>query len=562
MPTFSPLSRKIRHIHRYATILEVLAKNGLSEFAERIGLDTLIDRGREILGASSGNSHRHLTTQERIRRAFEELGPTYIKLGQVLSTRPDLIPAEWAEEFKKLQDQVPAVDFESIEATIEAEFSNCDEYPFRKIQKEPMAAASIAQVHRAWLQDGSCIALKVLRPGIRELTRTDMEVLRTLAELAESHYSDLGYSPTQVVDEFSRQLVRELDLLHEGHATERFARLFKEDPDIVFPKVYWEATTPSVLALEEMQGIVLSRLKADEPSGPDRRRLVENGTRAVLRQCLEFGFFHADPHPGNLVALSGGRIAFIDCGMTGQLDAQTTQDLANLVSGIVNGDGDRIVNAIAALADIGPETLEDRSLRADLNDIAMQFQGTPLGQLNLGRILQDFFNTLRAHHVRCPGDMIFLIKALTTIESVGRDLDPSFQIVEYAQPYIERLMRERYGLSAMRSRLRRSFLAYMELLETLPRELRPFLSQLRRSKMTVNLEHRGLTRLTSTIEHASRNISFALIIAAILVASSILVLAARDPGLIFMRTVAMCGFIIGGFLAVVMAISNRRPRGE
>jgi ubiquinone biosynthesis protein len=493
---------------------------------------------------------------------LEELGPTYVKLGQVLSTRPDLIPPEWADEFKNLQDNVPGVDFEVIQNIIQTEFKGEQHRMFEFIEQHPLAAASIAQVHRARLRNGTKIVLKVLRPNIREISATDMEILRTLAEKAESHFSNLGYSPTEVVDEFARELARELDLTHEGRATERFARLFEEDPDIVFPRVYWEATTTDILAIEEMCGLVLSRAGEDDIPRAERRRLVENGTRAVIRQCLEFGFFHADPHPGNLVALPSGRIAFIDCGMTGQLDARTTRQLADLVSGITSDDADRVVAAIAALADIGPETLENRSLRNDLHAIAAQFQGTPLGQLNLGRILQDFFGTLRAHHVRCPGDMVFLIKALTTIESVGRWLDPAFEIVEYAHPYVERLVRERYSVSGVASRLRRSLIDYAELFESVPGELRPLLSQLRRNKLAVNLEHRGLTRLTHTIEHASRNISFALIIAAVLVGSAILVHAAREPGFGPVMTIGLSGFVAAAALVFVRALSNRRSPDE
>ncbi len=557
MASFSPISRRVRHAQRYVRVLEVLGRHGFADLAEQLGVRRLVERGREILGKAPRSGHEHLPRRERVRIVLEELGPTYVKLGQVLSTRPDLIPAEWAEEFEKLQNNVPGVDYEFIQRTIETEFPNHKRL-FRSIQKKPLAAASLAQVHRARLHDGARIVLKVLRPGIRETIETDMEILRTLAESAEAHFSDMGFSPTEVVSEFAKELANETDLTHEGHATDRLRGFFDDDPGIIFPKVYWEATTQNVLALEEMRGLVLSDYKDGDIDADDRRRLVENGARAVFRQCLEFGFFHADPHPGNLIALPGGRIAFIDCGMTGQLDGKTAGQLADLVSGVVSGDLDRVVSVVGLLADIDPEKLEDRALRADVQAIMSRFQSVALDQLNLGRLLQDFFNALRANHVHCPAELVFLIKALTTIESVGRKLDPSFEMVEFARPYIEALVQKRYSFTAVRTRLRTGLLRYMEFAEDLPAEIRPILSMLRRNRFAINLEHRGLERLTRTIEHASRNISFALVIAAMVVGSSILVLAARNPGLGVLTTIGLTGFAVAALLLIAMIMANRR----
>ncbi len=562
MATFSPVSRRIRSAQRYVRVLEVLARHGFADFAEQVGLHNLIERGKEILGATPRKSQEHVPRKERLRRVLEELGPTYVKLGQVLSTRPDLIPQDWADEFKKLQYDVPGVDYELIDKTLREEYGSKYTKVIRSIQKKPIAAASMAQVHRARLHDGARVVLKVLRPGIRDMIDADMEILHSLAELAEGHYTDLGYSPTEVVSEFAKEMAKETDLTHEGRSTERLQTYFENDPEVVFPKVYWQATTTNVLAMEEMRGIVLSHLKEGEIDQEDRRKLVENGTRAVFRQCLEFGFFHADPHPGNLIAQAGGRLAFIDCGMTGEIDARTSRQLADLVSGVVSGDLDRVIGVVAALGDIGPEKLEDRGLRADVQAIVSQFQHGTLENLNLGRLLQEFFAALRAHQVRCPADLVFLIKALTTIESVGRSLDPSFEMVGYARPYIEKLVEKRYSLGALRSRLKRSVMQYAEFVEDLPGELRPLISQLRRNKLAVNIEHRGLNRLTRTIEHASRNISFALIIAAMLVGSSILVLASRNPGMGALTAIGTAGFVAAAVLVVLMIVSNRRAAGR
>lgn len=556
----SPITRRIQHVERYARVLEVLARHGFTELVQKLGLDTLIDRGLAIVGASPRVEHDRVPVQVRIRQVFEELGPTFVKLGQVLSTRPDLVPQEWADEFRKLQTEVAGIEYEVIQRVLEEEFPAGLSELFRSIEKTPLAAGSMAQVHRARLKDGTKIVLKVLRPGIRQTTAVDMEILSSVAEFVEAHFNNLGYSPTEAVSEFAKELKREVDLTYEGRATERLGAFFKDDPDIVFPAIYWDATTSNVLAMDEIEGVVLANLKPESLSAADRRRIVENGARAVFLQCLDFGFFHADPHPGNIISMGGGRIAFIDCGMTGHLDARTTRQLADLVSGVVSGDLERVIAVSGAIADVGQDKLEERSLRTDVDVIVSEFRGVPMDRLNLGRVLENFFAVLRAHHVRCPADIILLIKALTTIEGVARELDPTFELVKFVRPYVEDLVGRRYGFSAIKSRLEKSVLQYLEFAEDLPGEVRPILTQLRRNKLSVNLEHRGLTELTRTIEHASRNISFALIISAMFVGSSILVLAARNAGMTGFTTVGVAGLIASIVLVILMVVSNRRRR--
>lgn len=559
MPDLFAINQTLRNVRRYGEILSVLAKHGFGDVIHETKLDRLVERGVSFMTAGRvAPEFEHLPRAVRLRQVMEQLGPTFIKLGQVLSTRPDLIPAEWADEFKSLQDDVPQVDFEEIDRILDEEFAEKRREILKSVDKKAIAAASMAQVHRAVLRDGTHVVLKVLRPGIRDLTETDMEIMRTLAGWAERTFSNMGYSPIEVVNEFARELAKEVDLTHEGRATDRFRAQFNDDPDVVFPKVYWDATTSKVLALEEIKGVLLSRRKEGDLTLKERKAVVANGARAVLRQTLDFGFFHADPHPGNLFALPGGRIAFIDCGMTGQADARSTQRLAELVSGVVSGDVERVITTVGQIGDIDPEKLENHAFRADVRDFVGRFQNVPLDQLNMGPLLRDFFARLRDHHIHCPGDLVLLIKALTTIESVGAELDPDFQMVEFARPYVEKLVKKRYSFSAMKRRLTASLLGYAELAEDLPGEIKFLMTQLRRNRLAVNLEHRGLQRLVDTIEHASRNVSFALVIAAMLVGSSILVLAAKAPDAGAIWFLGIGGFLVSAVLAVLMIVSNRR----
>ncbi|MBK9188614.1 MAG: AarF/ABC1/UbiB kinase family protein [Phycisphaerales bacterium] len=559
MPNILELNQTIRHVRRYAEIVHVLARYGFADVVQELGLDRLLERGMAAVGVGKlAPEFEHLPRATRLRQAMEELGPTFVKLGQLLSTRRDLVPQDWADEFTKLQDNVPPVPFEQIAEVLKAEFGERQAELFKEIEHEPIGSASMAQVHRAVLADGTSIVLKILRPGIREVTQTDMEVMRTLAEFAEARLSNLGYSPIEVVNEFARELEREVDLRHEGRSTERLRRQFVLDESVSFPKVYWEATTGSVLALEEIRGVLLSRLKEGDLTPEEQRLVVANGAKAVLRMCLDIGFFHADPHPGNLFAMPGGKVCFIDCGMTGQLDETTTYQLADLVLGVVQADSEKVLGVVADLADVDPIKLEDRGLRSDVRDFIAHFQNTPLDQLNMADLLEEFFQKLRAHHLRCPGDLVLLIKALATIEAVGERLDPSFDMVEFATPHLERLVARRYSMRAMRKRFQAGMLRYVELVEDLPDDVRSIVNQLKRNRLAVNLEHRGLSRLTQTIEHASRNISFALIVAAMMVGSSILVLASRSVGGVALQAIGIAGFAAAAVLVLLIMLSSRK----
>lgn len=563
MASVLSIPQTVRHVRRYAEIVSVLGKHGLRDVVQELGLDRLVERGITLVGREAEPGVAHLPRIVRVRRAMEELGPTFIKMGQVLATRPDLIPPAWARELELLQDECPEVAFADIRARLEEAFPGKVDTVFKEIDTAPLAAGSIAQAHRAQLADGTRVVMKVLRPRIEEVTRTDMEILSDLAAIIERRVANIGIRPTEVVREFARELAKEVDLTSEARATDRLRNAFADDRRVVFPTVYWNASARSVLTLEEIVGIPISdNDRVSHMPIEERRAIVAAGADAVLRMCLEIGYFHADPHPGNLFALPEGRIGFIDCGMTGQLDARTAEQLADLVAGVVGGDADAVIDVVGALADAPPETLEDRAFRADVRDYVSHFQNVPLDRLDMGALLGEFFDKLRAHGLRCPGDLVLLIKAITTIEGVGARIDPDFDMVARAKPYIERLVRRRYGVAAVGERLRHAASQYAEFIEDLPKEARGLLRQVRRNKLAINLEHRGLSRLTRTIEHASRNISFALIIAAMFVGSSILVLADRSPSTRVLTALGVAGFVAAAILVVLIVISNRRIKDD
>lgn len=585
------IGRTIRNIKRAREIIAVLAKFGFGEAVRDLDLDRLVMRGRRMVGLSKPDATvQRRPTAVRLREAMEELGPTFVKLAQVLSTRPDLIPADWAEEFGRLQSDVRAVPPEEMKPYID---DIVDRMPgdagkverFRSIEYEAMAAGSIAQAHRAVLDDGTGVVLKVLRPGIERAIEADLEIMGTLAEFIEERFADLGYSPIDVVEQFRRQVRREIDLELERRSMARMAKAFDEDPRVHFPKVYPEHSTPELLCMERVEGTLLTKFNKDNFSEAQRREIVAIGSDVVFRQCFEVGFFHADPHPGNIFVLRGEvpeeeqstaalakreatdiRLCFIDYGMTGNIDPRTAEILADLVQGTIAGDLDRVLDVVIELTGVSPMKAHDRAFRADAWEFISRFQDASLADLRMGALLSEFFAKIRKHNLRVPADIVYLIKAITTIEGVGEKVCPTFDLVAHVRPHVEGLLRRRYGFRAARRRVQGAVLGYAELAERAPREVAGLLHMMRNEELGVQLKHHGLEQVTDELERASRNISYALVISALLVGGAIMMLADRaaasrgaagaPEGLLFWAGVAAIAF--AGALAIIRLLTGKR----
>lgn len=541
---------RIRNTRRYVQVLEVLARHGFASIVTETGLDRYIERGRDLFGLDPPETATtHLPTQVRLRMAMEELGPTYIKLGQILSTRPDLVTPPYAKEFKKLQSNAPFVPFERIREQLESEYGEKLKNVFDYVEEEPMAAASIAQTHRARLKGGNNVVLKILRPGIEQVVEADVAVMGEIGALVEAAVKDLGFSPTAVVLEFKRQLRRELNFLFEGRSIDRLYEAFRNDSRIHFTKVFWGASTKRVLAIEEVRGTMLSQLDSENLDPKVRRRIVEAGTDAVFRMCLEHGFFHADPHPGNIFHIGGGRICFIDLGMTGHLEESSQEKLADLVSAVVATDLNRVIRAVVALADADPSFETDREFRADVWDLVTRFHSGSLENLDITVVLNQFFELLQRWGIHIPADMVFLIKALTTIQGVGQELDPDFDFVARVRPMIRRLIVRRRDPKALLTRAIRAGEEYLDFLEDLPSELRFISAELRRRKFSIRLQLEQLPELKQSIYRSGKLIAIALVFAANIIGSSMMMMA--NPESTGFMLLGFAG-VFGGYLFIVL----------
>ena len=555
----------IRKTKRYVQVAKVLVNHGFAEFVDTMGLATLIEEGWELIGKGVAESEKHerLPREVRLRMVLEELGTTFIKLGQILSTRPDMIPPEFVAEFKKLQSDTPKAEFSLIRERLEAACPDGIESVFESVEETPLASASIAQVHRAVLLDGTPIVLKILRPGAEEIVQGDIAILKDLAALAEKHVKHAGFSPTEVVDEFARTMEVELDFVHEARATEKLANFFADDDAISFPEVHWEATSREVLALEEVIGVQLSEMKPDSLTQDERRAACGNAATAVFRMCLELGYFHADPHPGNIFVKPGGAVAFIDCGMTGHIEKRVRFQLGQFVRAVLEGDLDRTVRLAVDISDADPGLEQERRFRAAIREMINRFETPSLEGFDLPAMLDHFFGILRKYGIRCPADLVYLIKALATIEGVAEELDPGFDIIAHLRPLMAKLIAEHYGLGAIKERLLRGAEAYLGIIEELPQEIRELVAKLRRENYEITLKHEGLDELRDSVSTAGRFVAMALILAALLLSSSVLILSeatVAEKGAF--TQLGRITFVVSLVFVVVMVVSSwrRRPK--
>jgi len=552
------LRKSIRHLNRYQEILKIFVKYGFWDVVEKIKIGLLFDISKKILPRMEKKEYAVLGTPVRLRMAFEELGPTFIKLGQMLSVRPDLIPPQIAQEFTKLQDEVAPVSFEKLKPLLEETYSEDLLETFAEFEETALAAASMAQVHRARLKSGEDVAVKILRPNIHQIIKTDLEILFNLAELIAKYVPESElYDPVGIITEFSRTIRKEQNLVLEGRNIDIFRRYLQKEEYIKIPVVYWEYSSEKILVTEFIQGIKISDLAALDAAEIDRKQVAENGAKAILKQVFEFGLFHADPHPGNLFVLPGNVIVPVDFGMVGRIDEDMKEDLLNILRGIVDKDSYRITRVLLNIGLI-EDQINFRNLQHDLLDYLDRYYGVPLNQLDTAQLLNEFMELVRNYRIKLPPDMVMMGKALTISEAVGRELDPEFNMFDLLIPYTKKMFYQRWNPAYHYRHLNRLLDASIDLLKSLPEDIRNILLKLKRDQITVRFQHQGLEQFTRELDRSSNRISFALIIAALIIGSSVVIQLDKGPFLWGYPALGIIGYVLASFLGFWLIIAILR----
>jgi len=527
-----------RDLKRYREIVQVLFKYGFGYVVERVGLSHLFRGRREFVG------YPRLSGPERIRKMLEELGPTFIKLGQILSVRPDLIPLEYALEFRKLQDRVSPLSFDQVKEEIERELKSPIEEVFDWVDPTPIASASIAQVHRASLKGGkSLVVLKVQRPNIRKVIESDLDIMFHFATLVKRHFSEeLAFDPEEVIDEFSKAIRKELDFDNERRNIRRFARFYGNEPDLVVPKVYDELSTDRLLVMDYIDGVKPESRIILLEHGLDPDEVVRKGAILVFRQIFVVGFFHSDPHPGNILVLKDGRLAFIDFGQMGRIHEELVGSLYDMLSAFLRKDTDSIINILIEMGALSG--VPAPGLKTALRDFIEDYYDIPLGEIKLGRLFDEMSEIALRYGLKLPKELVLLSKAITTLEGMGAELSPQFNFLDAVKGEIIELYKKRYESISLSSLWKQGLRELDRAFLKLPHSLNSLLKLLESGKITLRLEAEGRDEIAQGLKSLSRSVLLGFIFLGLTLLSPRLLSGdLKDLGILLLFSLA--GFILG-----------------
>lgn len=534
-----------------------LMRHGFGYMVEELGLYHLLSLPRRIV---TQEVHAALTLGERIRRVLEDLGPTFVKLGQLASTRSDLLPEPIIAELVKLQDSVAPFSAETARSIVEQELDQPLNEIFEAFENTPIAAASIGQVHRAVLHGGQSVAVKIQRPGVTRTMSRDLEILHDLSALAEKRLDwAKQYGLTRMVEEFSRSLLAELDYAQEGRNAERIAAQHTEQakPKVAIPTIYWDYSSARVLTMEYVSGITLNRREELLKRGMKLKAIAQQLVEMMLDQIFIHGFFHADPHPGNVMLLDNGKLALIDFGMVGRLNEEMKDSLSALVIALMRRNTDSMVRAILRLGVI-PENTDRAVLRDDVERLRESYYDIPFNQISIGKALNDLFGIARKHRLVIPPDLAMLGKTMLTLEGVVANLDPSFSIVQMAEPFGRQLLQQRFSGSRIQRKLLGGVADLAESLVELPSQARQLSALLSSGKLKVevglpelkNLEHK-FSRVGNRLSFSLVLLAFSIIMAGLIIGSSL----RGEPSLLWDFRVVEIGSVIALLMVVWLLLS-------
>lgn len=547
------------HLPRYREILSVLFKYGFADVLRLVALQHILHIEDATIRRHPDDAILSKPLPERLRLALEELGPTFIKFGQILSSRRDLITDDYFIELTKLQSGVPPFPAKEAREIIEKELGHPMRALFTDFHDKPIGSASIAQVHLATLNEGTRVAIKVQRPDIEKTISLDVAILHDLAKFVEKHVPEAaGLNPSGVVQEFTETLQRELDFENEASNAERFAEQFEGNPHIRVPKIYRDHSTSKVLTMDYITGVAITDVSALEAQGTDPSELAATMTGLIYEQIFEHGFFHGDPHPGNMTILPDSRIVLYDYGMMGKFTPQMRESIALLVSGLGEKNHAQTTRSILDLSEEGIAK-DQMLLQAEVEKFAEQNLSKPLREICLGAVLNNLLDLLRDNHLRMKPAFYLGIKALAQVEAIGRALDPELNFILLGEPYATRVLVGKFGAGRVGTILKGVAVEILDFLRDFPGDFRQFYQSVRRGKLNIPLEHKidpkGFEPFRTTLDSIANRLANAILTASILICSSIVILASVPPHVGHVSVPGGAGLVFGAYMCLRLFLS-------
>lgn len=550
---FLRLHLTYRNIQRLRSIVGVFIRHGFYPLMERLHLHRLISLPQRVMGKRVSGELETISLPVRARLAFEELGPTFIKLGQILSTRPDMIPEEFVKEFLKLQDEVPPFPFDDVEKVIKEELKRPIDQLFKVFEEMPVAAASIAQVHRAITLEGDEVVVKVQRPGIKELLETDTSIFNYLARLIIKHIPESRlYDPSGMVEEFQRVVSKEMDFTLEASFTERFRKNLSNIPGVVIPAVYWGLTTRRVITLQRVGGIKVDNIEGLKCEGIDTTRVASIIVEAFFKQVFDFGLFHGDLHSGNIFVLGPEEVAFVDFGIVGRVTPEMRDNLADIFIGLIEEDYDRLMKVYTRMGIIG-EDVDMPAFMGEYQDFLLHYFGRPWKMVRLGEFFMEYIRLASRFKIRLPREFLLLDKCIFELEGLIRLLHPDLDIFREGHRFAIELMKREWSPTVFVRESIDTINKYRELIKALPHQMDQILKKMIGDKFTIDFMHKGLEDLIGEMDRSSNRITFGLIVSALIVGSSLIIAFGRGPTIFGLPLLGVAGFTVAGFLGIWLA---------
>lgn len=556
MPFYLP--RSVRSIARMQTVARVLARHGFGHFVDRLdlaGLLPLASRWRPPVTPADAPAPK--TVGRRLAAVAEDLGPTFVKLGQMISTRPDLLPADIILELQRLQDRVAPFPTPDARRIIEEELGQPIAAGYADFADEPFASGSIAQVYHAKTASGRSVVVKVKRPGIDDVVRMDLNILRWLADAIERAVPEVrAYRPRAILDEFERTIQREMDFVYEASSISRFSEAFRENSSVMIPDVFWDLTGPRVLTMARVSGESVRTLlvnRGDSPP-PIREKVAATLAELFFQQYFELGMFHADPHPGNILVTPDGRVGLIDFGMVGQVDDELAGHLAIALYATVNKDIEVIVEVLSDVGAVSSAT-DESLLRRDLRELLDKYYGLPLRRLNLQTIFLEITDIMRERGLSLPRDFVLLGKSLVMVTGVALELDPELNLLDLLKPRMSRLLRRRFSPTRLLKAGGVSAWHLVNVLRQGPKQIRHLLRRMSRGEWQVNIRHQNLDHLANELDRSSNRVAFAMVIAATIVGSSMIVTSDPQQTSVLgvpLPVLGLAGYLFAGIMGVAL----------